>query len=70
MVRQQNIHLKLDLMTYAWIQQYVFRTGISRNRLINIACVKYVRMEQSKQRAIAAGKYEEWMEAAKFLDLY
>lgn len=70
MIRQQNIHLKLDLRTYAWIQQLTFRTGIPRNRLINIACVKYVRLEQSKQRAIAAGKYEEWVEAAKFLDLY
>lgn len=70
MVKQHSIHLKLDVLTYAWLQQYVFRTGTPRNRLINIACVKYVRLEQSKQRAIAAGKYEEWVKAAKFLDLY
>lgn len=70
MVKQQSVHLKLDTLNYAWLQQYVFRTGTPRNRLINIAVAKFVRLEQSKQRAIAAGKYEEWIEAAKFLDLY
>lgn len=52
------------------MQQLAFRLGQPRNRLINIACAKYVRLEQSKQRAIDAGKYKEWIEAAKFLNLY
>lgn len=70
MVHQVSLHLKLDTTTYAWMQQMAFRTGQPRNRLINIACAKYVRLEQSKQRAIDAGKFKEWMEAAKFLDIY
>lgn len=70
MIHQVSLHLKLDTTTYAWMQQLAFRTCQPRNRLINIACVKYVRLEQSRQRAIASGKYDEWLEAAKFLDLF
>ena len=70
MIKQQSLHLKLDTTTYAWLQQLAFRTGQPRNRLINIACAKYVRLEQSRQRAISAGKYDEWVKAARFLDLY
>lgn len=69
MTNQESVHLKLDRVNYAWLQQYVFRTGIARNRLINIAVARYVRIEQSRQRAAAAGKIFEWMEAARMLDL-
>lgn len=70
MVHQVSLHLKLDTTTYAWLQQLSFRTGQPRNRLINIATAKYIRLEQSRQRAIDAGMYNEWLKAAKFLDVY
>lgn len=69
MVRQQNIHLKLDLKTYAWIQQYSIMTGIPRNRLINIACELYVKIVQAKVRADMSGKFDLFAEAANKLGL-
>lgn len=69
MVKQQSVHLKMDLKTYAWIQQYVFRTGINRNRLINIACEQFVKIAQAKARADMAGKFDLFAEAANMLGI-
>lgn len=69
MVKQQSVHLKLDTLNYAWLQQYVFRTGTPRNRLINIAVAKYVRLLQTKQRMMDAGRLSEYVELAKKLNL-
>ena len=59
----------MDLKTYAWIQQYVFRTGINRNRLINIACEQFVKIAQAKARADMAGKFDLFAEAANMLGI-
>lgn len=70
MTNQESVHLKLDRVNYAWLQQYVFRTGIARNRLINIAVARYVKTEQARQRMEDAGKLREWIEAARIAGIY
>lgn len=70
MTNQESVHLKLDRVNYAWLQQYVFRTGTPRNRLINIAVARYVKTEQARQRMEYAGKLQEWIEAARIAGIY
>ena len=65
MVKQQSLHLKLDITNYAWLKQYQLRTGIPMNRLINIACQRYIELAQSWQRAKMGERQIEWVDDAR-----
>lgn len=65
MIQQKSMHLKLDNVTYAWLRQLQFRTEIPFNRLVNLACIRFVEMQQARQRAKMSGREEEWTRAAK-----
>lgn len=60
MIRQVDIHLKLDVIESVKLTQEVFMTGIPRNRIINMAVYEYVRMAQTRRRWILQGHGEEF----------
>lgn len=57
--------MKLDDVNYAWIKQYQLRTGIPMNRLLNIACQRFVELAQSWQRARMSERQIEWIDDAR-----
>lgn len=70
MIKQRSVHLKLDNISYAWLENEVFQSGYNRNRLINIAVNTYIRLSQARRRHEDAGKLQEYIEHAKALNIW
>lgn len=65
---QKAISVRLDITSENWLNNIVLQENTPKNRLINEAVRLYVRVKQSRMRAIMSNHLDEWDDAALKID--
>lgn len=68
MITQKPISVRLDITSEKWLNTIAFQENTPKNRLINEAVRLYVRVKQSRMRAIMQKQLHEWDDAALKID--